>query len=81
MEATGIYYKNLAYDLKLKQIVHIVLPNTSKHYLSNLNVKIKTDALDAIILSRFGVEKKHKAWLPPSPVLLELRNLTRHTFL
>ncbi|MFA0962629.1 IS110 family transposase [Roseivirga sp. BDSF3-8] len=79
MEATGVYYENLAYHLhKLKQTVHVVLPNTSKHYFSSLNIKTKTDALDAKILSRFGVERKHKIWAPPSPVLLELRNLTRY---
>jgi len=79
MEATGVYYERLAHHLhKLKQVVHVVLPNTSKHYFSSLNIKTKTDALDARILSRFGVERKHKSWQPPSPMLLELRNLTRY---
>jgi transposase len=79
MEATGVYYERLAHHLhNLKQVVHVVLPNTSKHYFSSLNVKTKTDALDAKILSRFGVERKHKTWQPPSPLLLELRNLTRY---
>lgn len=78
MEATGVYYERLAHHLyKLKQTVHVVLPNTSKHYFSSLNIKTKTDALDAKLLSCFGVERKHKVWYPPSPVLLELRNLTR----
>ena len=78
MEATGVYYERLAHHLdRLKQRVHVVLPNTSKHYFSSLNIKTKTDALDAKVLSRFGVERKHKIWQPPSPVLLELRNLTR----
>lgn len=79
MEATGVYYERLAHHLhKLKQTVHVVLPNTSKHYFSSLNVKTKTDAVDAKILSRFGVERRHKVWSPPSSVLLELRNLTRY---
>ena len=78
MEATGVYYERLAHHLhKLKQTVHVVLPNTSKHYFSSLNIKTKTDALDAKVLSWFGVERKHKVWQPPSPILLELRNLTR----
>ena len=78
MEATGVYYERLAHHLhKLKQTVHVVLPNTSKHYFSSLNIKTKTDALDAKILGRFGVERRHKVWQPPSAVLLELRNLTR----
>lgn len=79
MEATGVYYERLAHHLHvLKQTVHVVLPNTSKHYFSSLNIKSKTDALDAKILSQFGVERKHKSWQPPSPMLLELRNLTRY---
>jgi len=40
MEATGVYYENLVYHLhQLKNKVHIVLPNTSKHYFSSLNIK------------------------------------------
>lgn len=79
MEATGVYYENLAYHLaELKQTIHIVLPNMSKHYFSSLNVKTKTDELDARILSRFGVERKHKVWKSPSKALIELRNLTRY---
>lgn len=79
MEATGVYYERLAHHLdKLKQTVHVVLPNTSKHYFSSLNIKTKTDAIDAKALSQFGVERRHKVWQPPSPVLLELRNLTRY---
>jgi len=79
MEATGVYYENLAHHLyKIKKRVHVVLPNTSKHYFSSLNIKTKTDAVDARILSQFGVERTHKAWSPPPPVLLQLRNLTRY---
>jgi len=79
MEATGVYYENLSYHLhRLNKRVHVVLPNTSKHYFSSLNIKTKTDELDAKILSRFGVERRHKAWIPPSKTILELRNLTRY---
>ncbi|RZK36275.1 IS110 family transposase [Pedobacter sp. Leaf250] len=79
MEATGVYYENLAHHLyKIKKRVHVVLPNTSKHYFSSLNVKTKTDAVDARILSQFGVERVHKLWTPPPSALLQLRNLTRY---
>jgi transposase len=79
MEATGVYYEDLAYYLhKEQKVVHVVLPNTSKHYFSSLNIKSKTDGIDAKILSKFGVERKHKAWQPPTKILLELRNLTRY---
>lgn len=79
MEATGVYYEALAYHLhRIKKTVHVVLPNTSKHYFASLNVKTKTDSVDAKVLSQFGAERLHKAWNPPSPVFLELRNLTRY---
>ena len=37
-----------------------------------------TDEVDAKVLSRFGVERRHKAWQPPSKVLQELPNITRY---
>lgn len=79
MEATGVYYESLAHHLhKIKKQVVVVLPNMSKHYFSSLNVKTKTDEVDSRVLSRFGVERAHRLWAPPSPVLLQLRNLTRY---
>lgn len=79
MEATGVYYESLAHHLfKLKKTVHVVLPNTSKHYFGSLNIKTKTDKVDAKVLSQFGTEREHKCWTPPSKVFLELRNLTRY---
>lgn len=79
MEATGVFHESLTYYLyEIKKTVHVVLPNTSKHYFSSLNIKTKTDKLDAQVLARFGVERKHKAWIAPDPSLLEIRNLTRY---
>lgn len=79
MEATGVYYEQLAHHLhKIKKSVCVVLPNTSKHYFKSLNIKTKTDAVDAKALSQMGVERKLKLWSPPSPTLLQLRNLTRY---
>lgn len=78
MEATGVYYEHLAHHLYgLNQVVHVVLPNMSKHYFSSLNVKTKTDEVDAKVLSQFGVERDHKHWEAPRESLLKLRNLTR----
>ncbi|MDZ7806128.1 MAG: IS110 family transposase [Gracilimonas sp.] len=79
MESTGVYYQHLAHHLhRIGKAVHVVLPNTSAHYGKSLNVKTKTDAVDAQVLARFGLERSHKLWRPPSPVLAELRNLTRY---
>lgn len=79
MEATGVYYENLAHHLyDIKQQVHVVLPNMSKHYFSSLNIKTKTDELDAKVLSQFGVERSHKKWVKPKTLYLQLRNLCRY---
>jgi transposase len=79
MEATGVYYENLAHHLhKINKTVYVVLPNTSKHYFSSLNIKTKTDIVDARVLSQFGAERVHKPWMPPPAALLQLRNLTRY---
>lgn len=79
MEATGVYYENLAHHLHgIGKTVHVVLPNTSKHFSASLNVKTKTDEADAKVLARFGTERAHREWAPPEPILLQVRNLTRY---
>ena len=79
MEATGVYYEDLAYHLsELNFTVVVALPNTTKNYFKSLNVKSKNDRLDAKVLSRFGVERKHKQWVKPASIYLKLRNLTRY---
>ena len=78
MEATGVYHENLAHHLyKIKKRVHVVLPNKSNHFFKSLNIKTKTDALDAMVLSQFGAERIHKECTPPSPVFKQIRELTR----
>lgn len=78
MEATGIYYEPLAYHLhRLNQEVCVVLPNKVKHYAKSLNVKSKTDALDARVIAQMGAERALSAWEPPVQVFRELRALTR----
>jgi transposase len=78
MEATGSYYENLAHHLyDLKQQVSVLLPNKVNHYAKSLNVKTKTDSVDARVIAKLGVERKLSLWQPPSPVLKYLRDLTR----
>lgn len=78
MEATGIYYEALAYHLhKLKKPVSVLLPNKVKHFAKSLNISTKTDAVDARIISRLGVERQLQTWTPPAPVFKKLRDLTR----
>jgi transposase len=78
MEATGIYYENLAHHLhKLKQLVCVLLPNKVKHFAKSLNVKTKTDKVDARVIARMGAERKLAYWKPPHPLYKQLRDLTR----
>jgi transposase len=78
MEATGIYYEPLAYHLnKLHLQVAVVLPNKVKHYAKSLNVKSKTDTIDARVIAQMGAERQLALWHPPLPVLKTLRAITR----
>jgi len=78
MEATGIYYEPLAYHLsKLHQPVSVVLPNKVKHYAKSLNIKSKTDVIDAGVIARLGAERLLPLWEPPAAIFKNLRDLTR----
>lgn len=78
VEATGVYYENLAYFLAENNFsVSVVLPNKTKHFFKTLKNKSKTDSLDAEGLTQFGLEKQLDRWQAPSPVFKELKELTR----
>ena len=78
MEATGIYYENLAYHLhKLKKSVCVLLPNKVKHFAKSLNIVSKNDLIDARILAHLGIERRLDLWPRPSTLFKELRDLTR----
>jgi len=79
MEATGVYYEELAYTLcELDNIiVHVLLPNIAKKYFESLNVKIKTDKVDSKILGQMGLERFLKPWVLSSKIYRNLRTLSR----
>jgi transposase len=78
MEATGVYYELLAYRLVEQQFpVHVMLPNKAKKFAQSLDMKSKTDKLDAKALGKMGVERKLREWQPASENLRGLRFLTR----
>ena len=78
MEATGIYYESIAYYLhRLNLAVSVILPNKVKHYAKSLNIKTKTDIVDARIIAQMGAERQLPLWQPPAPILKQLRDLTR----
>jgi transposase len=53
------------------------LPNMVKHYGKSLNIKSKTDIIDARMIARMGAERNLPAWQPPSTIIKQLRDLTR----
>lgn len=78
MEATGVYYEELAYYLHSEgKSVAVTLANKIKHYANSLNVKTKTDKVDAKTIAQFGLERRPDLWEPMSPELRNLRYLCR----
>jgi transposase len=78
MEATGVYYENLAYFLaKHKFSLSVVLANKVKNFSKTLDNKSKTDNIDAANQTQYGLEKHLKPWLAPTETFKELKELTR----
>lgn len=79
MEASGVYYENLAMHLVLneQQTVAVVLPNKAKKYKESLGYKSKTDGIDALALSHMACEQTHPAWKAPDVNIYQMRLLTR----
>lgn len=78
MEATGVYYENLAYWLFEQDLnVSVMIPSKVNHYAKTLELKTKTDAVDARILSKLGLERTLRKWAVPTVLMREVRFLTR----
>jgi transposase len=86
MEATGVYYEELAYFLNEKgEKLSVQLAQKMKYFAKSNNLKTKTDKVDSKVIAEFGIEKNLKGtdfWIPPSEDFKMIRNLTReHTSL
>lgn len=78
MEATGVYYEALAYWLFERQKpVSVVLAKQAKTYAQSLNIKSKTDDIDARVLAQMGVERKLSSWSAVSKQMRTLKHLSR----
>lgn len=79
MEATGVYYESLAYFLyENGHNLHVLLPNKIKNYFRSLNIKTKTDKIDAKYIAQFAAERRFPQWEPAPASMKRLRSLTRH---
>jgi len=86
MEATGVYYEELAYFLFHQgQQVSVQLAQKIKYFAKSCNLKTKTDKVDAKMIAQFGIEKNLTGtdlWTPPSKDFKMIRDLAReHTSL
>lgn len=78
MEATGVYYENLAYFLyEHSRKVAVLLPNKTKNYARTLDIKSKTDKIDSHMITQFGLEREFRLWSVPTPIFKELKSLCR----
>lgn len=81
LEATGVYYENLAYYLGENNFkVSVIVPTKTKSFMKTLENKSKTDKLDAVGLAQYGLEKDIKEWKAPSLVFKELKELAREYY-
>lgn len=78
MEATGIYYEQIAmYLFEQHYALSVILPNKAKKYLQSTGLKSKNDQIDAQGLARMGAEQRLELWQPMDSYFYELRELTR----
>ena len=81
MEATGIYYEDLAYFLNSKEkTVSVQLAQKMKYFAKSCNLKTKTDKVDSKMIAEFGIEKNLTGtdlWTPPSKEFKLIRDLSR----
>lgn len=78
MEATGVYYEELAWLLsREEQLVSVLLPNKAKLYAKSLDTRSKTDKLDAKMLCRFALERELLQWSAPTLIMWTLKKLNR----
>jgi transposase len=78
MEATGVYHEGVSLFLHgLGYQVSIMQSGRVKRYAQSLDQRSKTDALDSKMLSMLGCEREVPVWSPPSPLMQELKALSR----
>lgn len=78
MEATGVYHEDLAHFLFSREIpVSIELPNRIKYFAKSINLKTKTDKVDAAMIASYGLERSPVLWYPMSDEYFHARQLCR----
>lgn len=78
MEATGVYFLDLAVALHAAGVpVSVINPRSFKHFAQIKLKASKTDAIDAALLAEYAQCMAPAQWVPPEPERLALRDLGR----
>lgn len=78
MEATGIYYLDLAVALVQAGLPVAVINPKSFHHFATLKLAgTKTDGVDAALLAEYGERMQPARWTPPDEACLALRDIGR----
>src|SRR3954452_2890336 len=78
VEATGIYFLDLARTLAAAGVgVMVVNPKASHHFAEALLERRKDDPVDAAVLREYGRRMPWMEWQPPEPTALGLREIGR----
>lgn len=78
MEATGIYYLDLAIALAEAGLpVAVINPKSFKHFAALKLKGCKTDPVDAALLAEYGERMQPRTWTPPDATRMGLRDIGR----
>ena len=78
MEATGVYHENLCYFLyESGENISVQLAQKAKYFIKSLNIKTKTDKVDASSLAEMGLSRNLDLWEPISIGFKDIRDLSR----
>lgn len=78
MEATGVYYLDLAIAVAEAGLpVSVINPKSTKHFAQVKLQNSKTDRLDAALLAEYGARMEPRRWTPPDQNRQALRSLGR----
>lgn len=78
LEATGVYYFDLALALVGAGLpVAVINPKSFHHFAKLRLVASKTDRLDAALLAEYAERMAPPLWTPPAPACLALRDIGR----
>lgn len=78
MEATGIYYLDLAKALfKANLPVTVINPKSFKSFAETLLKRTKTDSVDASLLAEYGQRMTPDLWNSPDDIMMEFRDISR----